>query len=818
MPLAALAPMETLVQDLRYAFRAFVKAPGFTAIVLITIALGAGANATVFSFVSALLLRPSPGVADPSTLIAIYTSDFSSGPYGTSSYPDYLSLKAEADAFSSMAAYQEGAVALIRVMDTVERVRGTAVSAEFFEVLGVRAAEGRLLGAADMAPGAPPAAVIGYDLSKRAFGLENSALGRTLVINGRHHTVIGVAPPKFDGLHLGPAFELWTPLVPETGDEARGNRSLSIVGRLRDGVSLTQARTQLDAIATRLGAAYPATNRGTLGHPDQARPMRAVRDTRMHPAFRDEVSMISAILMAAVALVLLIACANVAALLLSRAAARARELAVRLALGATHRRIVRQMLTESLVLGLGGGALGLLVALWTADALPSFFPAEQARLLDARVDGHVMLFTAVVSLVSSALFGIAPALQALRASAIATLRGDSGRVTDGRSGVRVRNALVTAQVAIASVLLVSAVLLTRSLTNAQEADLGFGTRTGVISSIEVPGTTPPERGQAYYREVLERVRALPGVEAASMARAVPVTGTERRGFRMEGYESRPGEDTEQLVNTVERDYFATMKIRLVSGRVFDASDTASGAPVAVVNDVLAARYFRGDAVGRRMRDSSGTLLQIIGVVHAWPQPTAREPPTPVVFYPLEQRYIRRVVLVARTAADPLTLADSVRRLIASVDRDAAVFATTTLEARLAEALAADRLTTALVASCGAIALILAIVGVYGVVAYAVVRRTREIGVRIALGATPLDILRLLMGEGGRVVLMGVAGGVFAALLLTRVLASVLYGVSATDPATFTVVPAVLAVVAFLASCVPARRALRVNPVSALREE
>jgi predicted permease len=808
--------MDTLLQDLRYAIRSAAKAPGFTFLALLTIALGIGVNATVFSFVNALLLRPAPAVRDPGTLVSVFTSDFSSGPFGSSSYPDYLSIKEQATAFDGLAAFTEGA-ANMAVDNTTYRVRTSIVSVEFFDLLGLSPAMGRHLSAADSTPDAPPVAVIGYALWQRAFGGSPSAVGSQVVLDGRSLTVVGVAPPRFSGLNLGGAIEIWT-TIPVQNAPGRGNRGLSVVGRLREGSSLRQAQTQLDAIAGRLAEEFPQSNRGTLKQPNDPRPMVVRPHTRIHPRFRGEVVMVGSTLMTAVILVLLIACGNVAGLLLSRATSRGREIAVRLALGARRSRIVRQMLTESLVLGSAGGALGLIAALWTADVLPSYFPAEVAALLDAGVDARVIVFTFAAAVLSGLVFGLAPALHGIRASSVNVLAASANRTGESGRVINVRNVLVAGQIALASVLLVSAALLARSLTNAMNADLGFSTRQALMSSIEVPSAMMNDRVLAYYDALLADTRTIPGVERASLARVVPVAGGSRRMFSVPGYTPRPGEDMELQINSVHRDYFATMGMPAVQGRLFESSDAPS-APVVVVNDILANRYFGGQAVGRRLLTlPSKTELEIIGVVAVQRRSGLQDLPDPVVFYQLGRDIPRRAFLVVRTAGDPLQYAETIRRRASAVDRNVSVFRIVTLEDHLAEAVAANRLTVALVTFCGLMAFILAAVGIYGIVAYAVERRTREIGIRVALGARPGQVLALLAREGGRVILAGVVLGLGAAWASTRLLTSMLYGISATDPVTFLVVPISVAVIALVASCIPAARALGINPVAALRHE
>jgi predicted permease len=807
--------MDRLLQDLRYAVRSFAKAPGFTALALLTIAIGIGINTTVFSFVNALLLRHTPAVADPGALVSVFTSDFSSGPYGSSSYPDYVSIKSEATAFRGLAAFVQGPLATMRVGSNLERVRTMNVSGEFFDLLGLRPAAGRLIAASDTA-GPAPVAVISHALWQRAFGGGPSVVGAEITIDGAVMTIVGVAPERFDGLNLGTLIEIWTPLARRDNPTERGSRSFSIIGRLNRGSSLQQAQAQLDGIAARLAQAYPDSNLGTLARPDAPRPMVVVSHSRLHPRFRPEAAMIGAILSAAVGLVLLVACANVAGLLLSRATARAREIAVRLALGASRGRILRQMLTESVVLGCAGGGIGLLFALWTADVLPSFLPAEQARMLDAGVDWTVITFTIAVALTSGLIFGLAPAFQGLRSLSTGALRNDSGRGGDSHRTIGARNLLVVAQVALASVLLVAAVLLARSVANATEADLGFSTRNAVLMSVELPSAMQASRGLAYYDALQSAVAAIPGVEKAALARSVPVAAGARQLFSVPGYVPVPGEDMELHINTVHRDYFATMGIVPADGRVFDSSD-APGAPRVVVNDVLANRYYGGQAVGRRIR-ADDTELEIIGVVRINRRNGVQEEAVPVVFVQLGLDFMSRAFLVAKITGPPRLLMDTIRRQALSLDESVAVFRVITLEDHLAEAIAANRLIVSLVLTCGTLAFLLAVVGVYGIVAFAVARRTREIGVRVALGATPGQVLGLLLREGGRVIVAGAVVGVVVAFASTRLLQTLLYGISATDASTFLLVPAAVAAAAVVASCVPAARALRISPVAALRHE
>ena len=810
--------MSSLLQDARYALRVLMHAPAFSAITILTMAVGIGANVTVFSFINALLFRPAPAVADPGSLAAIFTSDFSSGPYGNSSYPDFLALRADTTAFSAMAAEHDDSSGAVRVGDFVERVRVSAVTGGYFQLLGLRPAAGRLIGEADTHSGASPAAVISFNLWVRAFERSPAVLGSLLTLNGRRYTIVGVAPESFTGLDIARAISVWRPVDPPMATpDAREDRSMAIVARLAPDTTLAAAQAQVSAVAARLAQAYPRTNKGILGAPDQPRPMVVLPHTRLGPEFRGMVSTFGGILMAAVGLVLLIACANIASLLLSRATARDREMSIRLALGAGRHRVIRQLLTESVLLGLAGGGLGLLLSLWTADLLPSFFPAEQAQLLDTRIDGNALLFVLGISFFSSILFGLAPALQAAAPATAVALRSGRDRSSENRTRTVLRRILVSAQVAVAVVLLIGAALLTKSVVNTATADPGFAARHGVVASVELPDAEiSAEQGLLYYREAMNRVGGLPGVQSVTFARTLPTSRPSRRGFQMEGYQPQPGEDTELPVNIVAENYFETLQIPLIAGRTFDTADRTNSRRVAVVNDTLARRYFGGNAVGKRLTDSSGDVLEIIGVVGTTVGITLQSGRQPMVHYPLSQSYVARMTLIARTGTDPSSMIEPIRRELLTVDRNVPVFRTLTLASHLSQAFADSRLTATLVATCGGMALLLATIGVYGVIAYAVAMRTREIGVRLALGARRHHIIHLVLSEGLGVTAVGIACGVAGAAGASQALESLLYGVSSSDPTTYLLVPAALALVAILAACAPARRALRVEPNTVLR--
>jgi predicted permease len=806
--------MEKLFQDLRYAFRTLARTPGWTAMAVLTLALGTGANAAVFSFVDALLFKPAPGVRPARPLVAVYTSDFSSGPYGTTSYPDYVSLRNDTQAFAALSAFDDSATATMKVADDLQRVRVARVSAEYFDVLGVKTVNGRLINAADVEPSAPPVAVIGHALWRRAFSADPAAIGTTVKLNGVAFTVIGIAPPRFGGIDATRTIEVWTPL-PASGSVTRQDRGLRLLGQLRDTVGLGEARAQLDALASRLARQFPDSNLGTLERPKEPRPFTVIHAMRIFPQQRAQVVMIAAVLMGGVGLVLVLACANVASLVLSRTTTRAREIAVRRALGASGGRLLRQLLTETAAFAIVSAGLAFLFAAWTADVLPSFFPAEQAAALDVTPGLRVAAFALALSGVSALLVGILPALRAIRPPLAASLRGTAGDITE-RSASRSRTALVIAQVSIACVLLVTAALLVQSVSNQLRADFGFSVRQGLLASVEIPPNTTPAAGREFYRAAAERIAAIPGVGSVAWVRTLPLSGGSRRGFTPEGYVRRDGEDLELNYNIVTPSYFETLGIPLIAGRTFTEADM--GAKVAIVNELLAKRFFNGNAVGRRITDSAGTSMQIVGVVRSGKFRTVMEDAPPILYYPLEQLYSPRMSMAIRAAVPPERLADAVRREVRAASGDVPVFRIVTLQTHLEEALSAERLSAALVTACGILSALLAIVGLYGAVSYLVARRTREIGVRVALGAQPRHVIALIVRHGFTLAVAGIGLGLVCAAALATLLRSMLYDVSPASPLTHAGVGLGLALVGALAAYVPAHRAVRMDPARALASD
>lgn len=806
--------VDAFLRDLRYGVRGLLRTRWLTLTAITIIGLGGGVNATVFSFVDALLYRPPAGIASPDPLVEVFTSDFSSGAYGGTSGPDYLSLVSNATSFSVLAAH-DTATTVVSVGDRTERINTEVVTRNFFDVLGTHPALGRFFAAKNDAD----SVVIGHQLWTRAFGGRADVLGATIAFGGRTYTVVGVAPERFEGLDLATIRELWTVLPAFSLDPAeRGNRGLAVIGRLAPGVELKQAEAELDTIADHLARTYPATNRGTLERPDGPRAFTVARYTRIGAESRSQVAAIAAVILTASLLVLVIACANVGNLLLVRASARDREIAIRLAMGAGHRQILRHLVIESLVLGLVGGVAGLLFALWTADVLPMFFPPDQVRLLDARVDFRVLVWCLTICTLTTMMFGIAPVVRSWRPAAATVLRREGLNATESRGGARLRRAFVVVQVALAFVLLAGAGLLAQSLRNALDADLGFGAREGIVVSIDLPPEFDAVRSRAFYQEALARVQSLPDIERAALSSVAPLTRASRRPFQPDGYQQRAGEDLELFVNAISPSYFEAMQIPLTGGRLFDDRDTGESRRVVIVNDEFASRYFGGAAVGRLVRDPRNNALEIVGTVRASAMVDPQSPRTPVVYFPLAQEFQRNLRLVASTRIESARVLSSVVSELKAINGAAAVFRPTTIQGQIDEALAGNRLMASLVGACGVLALALATVGLYGVVAFSVAMRTREIGIRIALGASTQQLSTLVLREGlGLTMLGAIAGGAMAPVVTTAI-GSMLYGVSPLDPQTFLAVPVVLCLTALVAASVPLRRALHIDPIRVLRQE
>jgi predicted permease len=817
--------------DIRYALRTLRRSPAFTLAAVLTLALGIGANTTIFSVVSAVLLRPPAQVREPERLVQLFTSDYSGPRYGASSYADYLDFREGAAGLSGLAAFAPSPLNF-STGGAASRVWGEEVSDNYFTVLGVAPALGRtFVPDAQGTRRAEPVAVLSYALWQRAFGADSSIVGREVRVNGYPFTVIGVAPEHFQGSIRGVQADIWVPYVARgllspgrtVGDGAadmqRGDRGMFVIGRLAPGVALATAQASLDAIARRLHDAYPQYWSDVHGEP-RAVTLVPERDSRVLPQIRGAVIGFFGLLMTVVALMLLICCANVANLLLVRAAGRRREVSVRLALGAGRARLVRQLLTESAVIAILGGVVGLLIAKWATGLLTAFQPPLPVPVeLDISLDGGVLAFTALVAALTGLIAGAAPALGAARLDLVSALKGITSAGGPRRRRPALRNVLVVSQVATCVVLLTMAGLLLRSLRAAQNADLGFDPSGIAIFSTELANQGYDEaRGRAFYEELLRRVAALPSVRAVSLAENTPLgLDYSRRGVGVEGYEPAQGEDMEFGANIVGPGYLGLMRISLERGRDFTETDRAGSLPVAIVNESFARRFWPGeDPIGKRIRIGD-SAREVVGVAHDSRTRSLDESPAPYFYLPFLQFYQPNMTLEVRTAGDPADMIPAVRREIAALDRDLPV-QSGTMEDALGLSLLPQRAGATLLGIFSALGLVLASVGLYGVVAYAVAQRTRDLGIRMALGAESSDIYRVVLGHGVKLTLLGLIIGIVAALILARLAQGVLFGVSPTDPITLGSVAAILAVVAFLASFIPARRATRVDPMVALREE
>lgn len=818
-----------MLADLRHAIRSLQKTPGFTAVALLTLALGIGANSTIFGIVNGILLKPPAGVADPSRLVTIYTSDYSSGPYGTSSYPDFEAVRSETTAFSGVAVYDLRSLALA-LGDEVEMITGQAVSGDFFSLLGAVPAVGRLLAPDDArVSGSDAVVVLSHALWRRRFAGDASVVGRDVRLNGHPFRVVGVAAPRFGGLLQGIGVDAWIPatmipvLDPGSDDLTNlGSRGFLMAARLRPGVTLSQAQTRLAGLARARFEQFPDYWRTVRG---EGRRLTVLPEsqTRVPPQGRGIALGAAAILLVAVGLVLLIACANIANLLLARATRRRREIAVRLSLGATRAQLVRHLMAESLVLAAAGSAVGLLLAQWLAGAAAAFrLRTLPVRLsLDLGVDAHVLAFTALVAAVTGVAFGLVPSLRASRPHLVAELKGETA-AERGR-WLSLRSGLVVVQVAVSLVLLVGAGLFLRSLGRAEGVDPGFDPGNTVLMSFDLHANGfSEERGRLFYRQLLERARGLPGVEVATLAQAVPLGRCcSRRGTTIEGYTARPGESTEINWNLVGADYFRTLRIPLVQGRDFAPQDRVGAPPVAIVNQAFVRRYWPGqNPLGKRLGfgGPQGPFAEVVGVVQDGKYRSLNEDPLPFLYLPFAQQYRASMTLYVRAASDPQPLVPLLRNAVKALAPGLPIMNPTTLEEAASVALLPHRVGAALLGVLGGLAALLAVLGLYGVLAYSVSQRTREFGIRGALGADRRQLVAQVVGEGMLLSGVGTVIGLLLAAAVTRLVSGFLFGVSPLDPAAFGGMTLLVAGVTLLASYLPARRATRVSPLEALRYE
>ena len=817
--------MEAIIKDLRYGIRSLLKRPGFTAIAVITLTIGIGATTTIFSVVNGLLLRPLPGVSKPDRLADVYATEANGSSFHTFSYPDYLYYREQNKVFDGLMAYT-GVPLNLNAGAQPERIFGIIVSGNYFDVLGTRPALGRFfLAEEDQTPGTHPVVVMSYDLWRQRFAADPALVGKTIALNGHSFSVVGVAPEGFRGTWAGLVPDVWVPLMmqsqirPGAEQMGRGARWLDMVGRLKDGATTTQAKAGMSLLAHQLEESYPESNRGVGAD---------VRTASSVPGqMRSAVIGFMAILMFVVGLVLLIACANVGAMMLARANTRRKEVAIRLAVGAGRWHIVRQLLVESVLLFLLGGAGGVLIAVWATHLLLAFkLPADVPISLDLSVDVRVLLFTLLVSFGTGLLFGLAPALQASRPDLLQALKNETAGSAH-RS--RLRHAFVVTQIAISLVLLITAGLFLRSLRNAGTINLGFnpeGVQT-VSFDLRTQGYNQAQ-GQEFYRQLIDRIATMPGVRSASLARMVPLNGNNMMtGINVPGQEPPPGQRSHQVgLNTVDSRYFETLEMPLLSGRTFNDSDKQGAPEVAIINQTMARRFYPGanvsTALGQTFTfggDEANARVLIVGIVKDAKYETLGEDSRPYVYRPFQQSYSGLMTLHVRTAPGVAAnvLAD-VRREVAALDKDLPLLDVMPMTEQIGLSLLPLRVATTIGGTLGTVGLLLAAIGIFGVVSYSVSQRTREVGIRMALGAQKRDVLRLVMQQGLWLAFTGVAIGWALSFALTRALGSLLYGVGSTDPLVFIGTALLLVGVAFAASYPPARRATRIDPLVALRYE
>jgi len=806
--------METLWQDLRYSGRMLLKHPGFTLIAVLTLTLGIGANTAIFSIVNAVLLRPFPYQA-PEQLVMLAES-VSGQRNGSVSYPNFVDWRAQNNVFESVSAVRWNESYNFTGVDEPERLQGRLVSAGFFSLLGVKPLLGRDFVAEEDRPGATPAVIISHGFWTRRFGNDQSVVGKQITLNNQGYTVVGVTPP---GFQFGLDADVTMPIgLSAERFKARGaDPGIAVVGRLKPNVSQQQAETETNVIYSRLEQQYPESNTA-----------RRAYLTSLHENFVGDVRQPLLILLGSVGLVLLIACANVANLLLVRASTRRREMSVRVALGANRWRIIRQLLTESLMLAVIGAVLGILLAHWGTSFIASQLPAGIPRLNEASVDVSVLVFTLGVSVVTGLLFGLAPALQASRLNLTEALKeGDRGS-SGGRQPLR--SLLVIGEVALTLTLLVGAGLLIQSFRRVLQVDPGFDPQNLLTMQVSV-NNTDGHQVAAFFDQWQERVRRLPGVKATAVSNGLPLGVVNHPVFFIEG-RPRPenGKELSGIRYTVSPGYFDTMGIALIRGRVFTAQDTRDTPLVAIIDEALAQQHFQSeDPIGKRITQSSSgsPSYEIVGVVrHVEQDNLEGQSERPSQFYlnfnqiPINRlpTQVRRINLLTRTGVEPSSLVPALREQIAGLNKDQAVFNVRTMEDIVAQSIAPRRFSMMLLGIFAIVALALASIGIYGMMSYAVAQRTREIGLRMTLGAQSGNVLRLVIGHGMKLALVGVALGLVASLALTRTMKTLLFGVSATDPLTFISIALLLAVVALLACWVPARRAAKVDPIVALRYE
>jgi len=799
-----------------------INTPGITLIAVVSLALGIGANTAVFSALNALLWRPLP-VINHNQLVSLYPND-QNGEFFSLSYPNYIDIRNRNEVFSDVMAYQITPLALSKG-DVRERVWGTIATGNYFSVLGVHAFSGRtLLPEDDKAPGVSPVAVISYGLWERRFASDPNIIGKTINLNGHGFTVVGVAPKGFIGTEMSMGTNIWIPMMMQAqvipGRDLLSRRGLGWLrstGRLKQGISFEQGQAAMTVLARQLGESYPEENK--------SKGIALTKAGRLHPEFAGDVTNYAVVLMTVVALILLLACINLAGLLLVRSVARRKEVGIRIALGAGRGRIIQQLLTESVLLSLIGGFLGVMLGEWltsvlSALKLPTSLPIE----IDLSLDKRVLSFSILLSLITGIIFGLVPALQTSRPDLASVIKDQLVGVGQSLRKTRLRGALIIGQVALSVLLLVTAGLFVRSLQKAQKIDPGFDPHNVLLMTVDLGlSGYNQERGGQFYTQLVERLRNLPGVRSASSAQSVPLgLGSQDASINIEGY--TPPKDTDSInidYNIVGARYFETMGIPLLQGADFDNNDTGNSPAVLIINQTMAKRFWPGqDPIGRRVsfQGPQGPFLSIKGVVKDGKYKSLGEEAMPYIYLPLSQNYVSSMTIHVRTVADAGGMGAIVRNEAQALDSNLPVYDLKPLTDHMSISLLPARFGGAFLGVFGFVALLLALIGIYGITAFSVAQRTREIGIRMALGARARQVMRLVMGQTLLLTATGLIIGIVCAYALGNLIGNLLYGISPRDPLTFLGITLAFITAAIAACYIPARRAIKVDPAITLKTQ
>ena len=813
--------MNNLIQDIRFGIRMLLKSPGVSIIATIALALGIGANTAIFSVVNAVLLRPLP-FPNPDSLVSVWETDLQHGGYGAHSYPNFFDVRSQNTAFERIACYHDTNFVMTGRGDPV-RLQGSVATVDLLPLLGVAPMLGRTFHPdEDKGSETGRVVILSHSLFQNRFGSDPSILNQTITLDGRNHTIVGVMPPGFEFPIQNEPVELWTTIAADAAGSdpvtnQRGAHFLRVIGRLKPGVTHEQAKAELVAIAARLEQQYPDSNS-----------RKSLRTELAHEALVGDVRPMLILFLCAVAAVLLIACANVANLLLARATGRHKEMAIRSALGASRMRVIRQLLTESILLSIAGGSVGLLLAVWWSDLLVALGKEDIPRALEVGIDWRVLAFTLGVSLITGLIFGLAPAFHSSKTELVESLKENSRGGSEGARRIRMRNVLMVGELAMAVVLLVIAGLLIQSLYRLQQVNSGLRSENLLTFNVGLPEVKYNSDRQAqFFIDLKSRLEATPGVQSASTIYPLPLSGDRFSiSFQIEGNPVPEKDEPSADFFTTGVGYFRTMGIPVIKGRDFDDRDKHGSTKVIIITETFARQYFPGeDPIGRRVEpgissreDEKSMMREIVGVVGDVRNRGLSTEPRAAYYVPHTQVPFSQMVAVAKTTGEPRSLIPAATKIVNGMDQDVPLFGAKSMEEYLSVSVAAPRFSTTLLSIFAGVALVLTIVGLYGVMSYSVAQRTNEFGIRLALGAQSRDVLWMVVRHGSKLILIGLAIGLAGAFALTRWMASLLFGVKANDPLTFAAVAVLLAIVALLACYVPALRATKVDPMEALRCE